>query len=154
MSTKSLTLQNIAVAEAITTGAADHSLANTNEILTDSPVHQPNYNYSTLCVVASPEAAPVKGRLHRWATVEGLATAVICRDGDNLEITGSAEIYQAIGGVWMRALVDGMVARKRAVLSTPSDTFDLTWSDGSPVGYRLSSPVPNACVAWVVLKKV
>jgi M6 family metalloprotease-like protein len=89
----------------------DCTRPDTNEILTDAYVAQPNYNYSSLCMVAPPEAAPVKGRLNRWAAVDGLATAVMCRAGDNLEITVSAEIYQATGSVWMRAVVDGIVAQ-------------------------------------------
>lgn len=66
---------------------------------------------TSLCVVAPPEAAPIKSRLHVWAAVPGLSTGVACQDGDDLEITVSAEVYQPSGTVWLRALVDGQPAQ-------------------------------------------
>lgn len=73
-------------------------------------------DFGNLSVIAPPEAAPVAGRLHVWAPVKGLATGIGSVDGDNLEITVSAEMYQAGGSVWLRALVDGRVAEPSDVL--------------------------------------
>jgi M6 family metalloprotease-like protein len=67
-------------------------------------------DFSRLCVVAPPEAAPVKCRLHVWAPVSGLSTGVDSQSGDDLEITVSAEVYQPGGTIWFRALVDGLPA--------------------------------------------
>lgn len=118
-------LESTDVPQTRTAGVTDLTEIDTNEILTDAPVSRANYNYSSLCVVAPPETAPVKGRLNRWATVEGLATAVMCRAGDNLEITVSAEVYQATGSVWMRAVVDGLVAKPSDVqFKTGNVEFD------------------------------
>ena len=66
---------------------------------------------SSLSVVAPPEAAPVKSRLHVWAPVPGLSTGVASQESDDLEIAVSAEVYQPGGTIWLRALVDGQVAQ-------------------------------------------
>jgi len=50
-----------------------------------------------------------------------LSSGVASSDGDNLEITVSAEMYQAGGSVWFRALVDGEVA----------DPSDVVFKSGS-----------------------
>ena len=67
-------------------------------------------DFGNLCVVAPAESAPVQGRLHVWAPIPGLATAIGSVQGDNLEITVSAEMYQPGGSVWLRAVVDGKAA--------------------------------------------
>ena len=55
----------------------------------------------------------------------GLCTGVATTDGDNLEITVSAEMYQAGGSVWFRALVDGEVAEPSDVMfKSGSVNFD------------------------------
>lgn len=81
-----------------------------------------------MSVVAPPEAAPAlleERRLHVWAPVEGLATGIGSVDGDNLEITVSAEMFQPGGSVWLRALVDGRVAQPSDVLFKSGDVnFD------------------------------
>ena len=46
----------------------------------------------------------------------GLSSGVASLDGDNLEITVSAEMYQKGGAVWFRALVDGEVAAPSDVM--------------------------------------
>ena len=69
-----------------------------------------------LSIIAPPEAAPVAGRLHVWAPVKGLATGIGSVDGDNLEITVSAEMNQPGGNVWLRALVDGRAVQPSDVL--------------------------------------
>ena len=66
---------------------------------------------ATLCLVAPPEAAPEKARLQVWAALPGLSTGVASQQGDDLEITVSAEVYQPGGTIWFRALVDGQPAR-------------------------------------------
>lgn len=82
-------------------------------------------DFGNLSVLSSPEAAPVPARLHVWAPVPGLATGVLSLTGDCLEITVSAEIYQANGSVWFRALVDGRVARPSDVqIKTGNLNFD------------------------------
>jgi M6 family metalloprotease-like protein len=79
----------------------------------------------SLSVVAPLEAAPVEARLHVWTPVPGLSTGVASLEGDNLEITVSAEMYQPGGGVWFRAVVDGKVAQPSDVLfKSGSVNFD------------------------------
>lgn len=46
----------------------------------------------------------------------GLSSGVASSEGDNLEITVSAEMYQPGGSVWFRALVDGEVAEPSDVV--------------------------------------
>jgi len=48
--------------------------------------------------------------------VPGLSSGVASSEGDNLEITVSAEMYQPGGSVWFRALVDGEVAEPSDVV--------------------------------------
>lgn len=91
-----------------------HNTKNTYTTVTDVP--GATSDFGNLSVIAPPEAAPVEGRLHVWAPVKGLATGIGSVDGDNLEITVSAEMYQAGGSVWLRALVDGRVAQPSDVL--------------------------------------
>jgi hypothetical protein len=60
-----------------------------------------------------------------WNVVPGLCTGVATTDGDNLEITVSAEMYQAGGSVWFRSLVDGEVAEPSDVMfKSGSVNFD------------------------------
>ena len=90
---------------------------NASTVVTEHPVEVSDFN--NLSVVAPPETVPTpaeKRRLNVWAPVEGLATGINSLDGDNLEITVSAEMYQAGGSVWLRALVDGRVAQPSDVL--------------------------------------
>jgi M6 family metalloprotease-like protein len=51
-----------------------------------------------------------------WNSVPGLSSGVASSEGDNLEITVSAEMYQPGGSVWFRALVDGEVAEPSDVV--------------------------------------
>jgi M6 family metalloprotease-like protein len=82
-------------------------------------------DFANLTAVSPPEAAPVKARLHVWAPVPGLATAIGSVSGDNLEITVSAEVYQNGGSVWLRAMVDGRVAQPSDVqFKSGSVNFD------------------------------
>lgn len=74
------------------------------------------FSPGSLSAVAPPEAAPRRARLDVWNTVPGLSTGVSSSAGDNLEITVSAEMYQAGGGVWFRALVDGEVAQPSDIM--------------------------------------
>ena len=69
-----------------------------------------------LSAVAPREGAPLGARLDVWNAVPGLSTGIACSAGDNLEITVSAEMYQATGSIWFRALVDGEVAEPSDVV--------------------------------------
>ena len=76
-------------------------------------------DFANLSVVAPVESAPLgpeRRRLNVWAPVEGLSTGVSSADGDDLEITVSAEMIQPGGSVWLRALVDGKVAKPSDVV--------------------------------------
>jgi hypothetical protein len=78
-----------------------------------------------LSAVAPPEAAPRAARLDVWNFVPGLSSGVASSDGDNLEITVSAEMYQPGGSVWFRAMVDGEVAEPSdVVFKSGSVNFD------------------------------
>ncbi len=89
-------------------------------------IGEPIVDLSNLSVVAPREAAPVDVRGHHtWVPVDGLATGIVSADGDNLEITVSAEVYQAKGSLWLRALVDGKVAEPSDVqFKTGNVEFD------------------------------
>ena len=39
---------------------------------------------------------------------------------------------------------DPRFIRRRAVLTDPQQSFELAWGDGSPAGFRISAPKPNA----------
>jgi M6 family metalloprotease-like protein len=89
------------------------------------PLMAQNYGAGSLSVYAPPEAAPVNARLGVWTPIPGLSTGVASVDGDNLEITVSAEMYQPGGTVWFRALVDGKVAQPSDVaFKAGSENFD------------------------------
>jgi len=62
-------------------------------------------NLSTLGRIESHTNVP-----GRWADVPRFATGVFSREGDNLEVNVSARVTATGGGVWLRALVDGVVA--------------------------------------------
>jgi M6 family metalloprotease-like protein len=49
---------------------------------------------------------------------------------------------------------DPRFVRKRAVLSKPEHSFDLAWSDGTPAGFRITAPIPNAELAQIRLEKI
>lgn len=89
------------------------------------PVTAAPLDSACLCIVAPPEAAPIGSRLHVWAPVPGLSTGVASLEGDDLEITVSAEVYQAGGAIWFRALVDGQPAQPTDVAFKAGDVnFD------------------------------
>jgi M6 family metalloprotease-like protein len=79
----------------------------------------------SLCIVSPPEAAPLKARLNVWAPVPGLSSGVSSQQGDDLEITVSAEVYQPGGTIWFRAVVDGHPAQPSDVAFKSGDVnFD------------------------------
>ena len=49
---------------------------------------------------------------------------------------------------------DPRFVRRRAVLKSPTDSFELAWADGSSAGYRISAPIPNAELAQIKLEKL
>lgn len=49
---------------------------------------------------------------------------------------------------------DPRFIRKAKVLSSPNDAYELAWSDGTPVGFRLSAPIPNAELAQIKIEKL
>ena len=46
---------------------------------------------------------------------------------------------------------DVRFVRRRAVLSSPGQSFDLTWADGSSSGFRITATIPNAELAQITL---
>lgn len=66
------------------------------------------------------------------------------------------QIFEDLQLVHNSALCPGdpRFIRKRAVLSTPANSFDLTWSDGSAAGFRVTAPIPNAELAQIKLQKL
>jgi hypothetical protein len=83
------------------------------------------FSPGSLSAVAPPEAAPRAARLDVWNSIPGLSSGVASSEGDNLEITVSAEMYQKGGSVWFRALVDGEVAEPSdVVFKSGSVEFD------------------------------
>src|SRR5262245_27205339 len=46
---------------------------------------------------------------------------------------------------------DVRFVRRRAVLSSPGQSFDLTWADGSSAGFRITATIPNAELAQITL---
>jgi M6 family metalloprotease-like protein len=49
---------------------------------------------------------------------------------------------------------DPRFIRRRALLATPQDSLELAWADGTPVGFRVTAPVPNAEQAQIKLEKL
>jgi hypothetical protein len=112
-------------------------------------------DYGNLSVLSWPEAAPVPARLHVWAPVPGLSTGVLSLPGERGAVV-IWQIFEDLQLVQTSAVCPGDVRfiRRRAVLYAPSDSYELAWSDGSPVGCRVTAPVPDAEVAVVRLQKV
>ncbi len=90
-----------------------------------SPIRKPAPQ-SDLCIVIPPETAnPISLGRNVWTAVPGLASGVTSTAGDDLEIAVTAEIRQAGGSIWFRALVDGVPAQPSDVLFKASDSvFD------------------------------
>ena len=49
---------------------------------------------------------------------------------------------------------DPRFIRMRKVLTNSMDSEVLTWADGTPVGFRVSAPIPNAELAQIVFEKI
>jgi hypothetical protein len=49
---------------------------------------------------------------------------------------------------------DPRFIRRRATLIGPVDSVELFWADGSPVGFRVSAPIPNAELGQLKLEKL
>lgn len=66
------------------------------------------------------------------------------------------QIFEDLGLVQGSAVCPGdpRFIRRRAVLTTPQQSFDLMWADGTPVGFRITAPDPNAEQAVVRLQKL
>jgi hypothetical protein len=66
------------------------------------------------------------------------------------------QIFEDLGLVQGSAVCPGdpRFIRKRAVLTTPQQSFDLSWADGTSAGFRISAPKPNAEQAEVRLQKL
>jgi M6 family metalloprotease-like protein len=66
------------------------------------------------------------------------------------------QIFEDLNLVLGSAICSGdpRFIRRRATLMTPTDSFDLAWSDGTAAGFRLSSSTPNAEQAMIHLKRL
>ena len=49
---------------------------------------------------------------------------------------------------------DPRFIRMRKVLTTSTDSEVLTWADGTPVGFRVSAPIPDGELAQISFEKV
>jgi len=49
---------------------------------------------------------------------------------------------------------DPRFIRMRKVLTNSTDREVLTWADGTPVGFRVSAPIPNAELAQIAFEKM